>query len=240
MSSPDHAMKTYRELAEDYGRQGQAQMRDRFLVLAADAALAAGRENEAEGLRSRLLKHNPHHLLKPYASFAEAMRAADVQNYVGGLRRSHPQDKAEILLEGLRRDAKFGTGTRKQPSAAEEEVKVSRVNDRTERPKDPSPLANPPSPSNPPSAASPVLPEQPPPALTPVRVPATPETVPLRRELYPNLSELRRADPQTEERQLNAGAWVSTSLFFVLLVMGIALGVYTSLRPFLPQGWFRF
>ena len=65
MPSTEQTVRTYRELAEDYGRQGQAQMRDRFLVLAADAALAAGQTEEAEHLRGRLLQHNPHHLLKP-------------------------------------------------------------------------------------------------------------------------------------------------------------------------------
>jgi hypothetical protein len=229
-------MRTYRELAEDYGRQGQSQMRDRFLVLAADAALAAGQENEAELLRGRLLKHNPHHLLKPYRSFAEAMKAADVQNYVFGLRRSHPHDKAEILLDGLRRDAKFGPGTRKQPPAADEEVKVLRVNDRTEKPKDPAALANPSSLSNSPSVARPVRPAE----LKPVRQPTSPETVPLQREPYPDLRELRRANPPTEDHRPIAGAWVATGLFLLLLIMGIVLAVYTALRPFLPQEWFRF
>src|SRR5207244_3539469 len=65
--------------------------------------LAAGQTDEAERLRGRLLHHNPHHLLKPYSSFAEAMKTADVQNYVGALRRSHPYDKAETMLEELRR-----------------------------------------------------------------------------------------------------------------------------------------
>src|SRR5262245_63146051 len=103
MASAEQATQIYRELAEGYGRQGQAQMRDRFLVLAADAALAAGQKDEAERLRGRLLQHNPHHLLKPYSSFAEAMKSADVQNYVGALRRSHPYDKAETMLEELRK-----------------------------------------------------------------------------------------------------------------------------------------
>src|SRR5438132_3237860 len=108
MPPAEQATRIYRELAEDYGRQGQAQMRDRFLVLAADAALAAGQHAEAERLRGRLLQHNPHHLLKPYSSFAEAMKSADVQNYVGALRRSHPYEKAENLLEGLRQSGEPG------------------------------------------------------------------------------------------------------------------------------------
>jgi hypothetical protein len=228
-------MRTYRELAEDYERQGQAQMRDRFLVLAADAALAAGRDGEAELLRGRLLKHNPHHLLKPYRSFSEAMKVTDVQNYVFGLRRSHPHDKAEILLDGLRRDAKFGTITRNPLPAGPENDKVLRVSDGGEAPKGPAGPAKPPSPSKSPSPARSDLP----PALAPVRLAATPETVPLRREPFADLDELRKAQPQTADREPNAGAWVATGLFFLVLVMGIVLAVYTTLRPFLPQAWFR-
>jgi hypothetical protein len=102
MASTQQSVRVYRELAELYDRQGEQQMRDRFLVLAADAALAAGMKDEAERLRQRLLQHNPHHLLKPFASFADAMRSTDVQNYVTALRRSHPYEKAEHLLETMR------------------------------------------------------------------------------------------------------------------------------------------
>jgi hypothetical protein len=105
MPTADQSIRVYSELATLCDRQGQPQVRDRFLVLAADAALSAGRAEEAERLRQRLLQHNPHHLLKPYASFAEAMAAPDVQSYVSALRRSHPFDAAEQLLQTLRKDA---------------------------------------------------------------------------------------------------------------------------------------
>ena len=48
MPAADQMMQLYRELAEIYDRQGQAQMRDRFLVLAADTAFSAGKTAEAE------------------------------------------------------------------------------------------------------------------------------------------------------------------------------------------------
>src|SRR5688572_1432363 len=65
-------LSIYRELADHYDRLGQVSMRDRFLMLAADAALAAGQPDEAERLRQRLLATSRHHMLRPYASFAEA------------------------------------------------------------------------------------------------------------------------------------------------------------------------
>src|SRR5205085_12401189 len=102
MPSTDQTARVYRELADEYERRGDAPMRDRFLVLAADAALSAGRPQEAEELRGRLLRHNPHHLLNPYFSFAEAAESADVGNYLNALRRNHPADKAEQTLASFK------------------------------------------------------------------------------------------------------------------------------------------
>jgi hypothetical protein len=89
---------TYLKLSEWFNQKGQPQQRDRFLVLAADAAQAAGRQEDAEKLRMRLLKHNPHHLLRPYSSFAQALSSADVQSYVNDLRNSYPPKKAAEML----------------------------------------------------------------------------------------------------------------------------------------------
>jgi hypothetical protein len=254
MPSTEQTVRTYRELAEDYGRQGQAQMRDRFLVLAADAALAAGQADEAERLRGRLLQHNPHHLLKPYSSFAEAMKSTDVQNYIGALRRNHPQEKAESLLEGLRkigpRSPGGGEGTAKgstpprptsspeNASAASKEVPQPREDIKVLRLMDEGgPGAQPSSPGTPPAGPRPVratpssqAPQAPRPAIVP-------DVFPLRREPYPvNMS--RTASPDPEGRDPSPGAWVSTALFVLVLVIGIALGAYTLYRPFLPQAWF--
>ena len=67
MPSPDALVTIYKELADRHERQGQSQMRDRFLVLAADAALRAGRDEEAERLRRQLLQRIPHHMLRQLA-----------------------------------------------------------------------------------------------------------------------------------------------------------------------------
>jgi hypothetical protein len=102
MAARDEAGRVYAAIAEAYDRRGEAGMRDRFLVLAADAALAAGQPAEAERLRRRLLEYNPHHLLKPYASFAQAATAPDPAAYIKDLRQSYPPDAAASLLESLR------------------------------------------------------------------------------------------------------------------------------------------
>jgi len=90
--------RVYEELADGYHRQGDARQRDVFLTLAADAALACGHVDEADRLRLRLLQFSPHNLLKPYGSFAEALRSRDIQDYLADLRRQYPPEKAVALL----------------------------------------------------------------------------------------------------------------------------------------------
>jgi hypothetical protein len=91
--------RIYEELAEKYQSSGEARQRDVFLFLAADAAHSAGQAGEAERLRGRLLALSPHHLLRPYASFAEALRSNDIKEYLGDLRRQYPADHAQQLLK---------------------------------------------------------------------------------------------------------------------------------------------
>jgi hypothetical protein len=91
----------YRELADGYAERGQPQFRDRFLVLAAAAALAEGDSDAAERYRQRLLNVNPHHLLKPYSSFAQAMQMDDVQIYVRDLQQNYPPEISDGLLRSM-------------------------------------------------------------------------------------------------------------------------------------------
>ena len=95
------SLSVYRELADCYDRLGQASMRDRFLILAADSALEAGQPSEAERFRQRLLQGSRHHMLRPYASFAEAALAPDVQTYLRDLRLNYPLEVARQLLDSL-------------------------------------------------------------------------------------------------------------------------------------------
>ncbi len=80
----------YEAQADMHERQNNAGRRDVYLVLAADAAWSLGQPEQAERLRRRLLRANPHHLLRPYTSFAEALEAPDVQMFLDDLRRQHP------------------------------------------------------------------------------------------------------------------------------------------------------
>jgi hypothetical protein len=101
MINRETSLQIYRELADRYDQARDAGKRDLFLVLAAEAALALGQNDQAERLLQRLLALNPHSLLKPYSSLAEALRSPDVQFYVEDLKRQFPPEKAERLLHEL-------------------------------------------------------------------------------------------------------------------------------------------
>ena len=101
MDSASERLGVYRELADTYDRLGQVSMRDRFTILAADAALEAGQQAEAERLRQRLLQASRYHMLRPYNSFAEAIQSPDVQTYLHDLRANYPLDVARQLLATL-------------------------------------------------------------------------------------------------------------------------------------------
>jgi hypothetical protein len=101
MSGSSQLLGVYLELAELYDQQGQSAMRDRFLLLAADAALAEGQPDEADRLRDRFLQNNPHHLIKPYSSFAHALTAPEVSSYLNSLKKNYPPEVAHDLLQTL-------------------------------------------------------------------------------------------------------------------------------------------
>jgi hypothetical protein len=90
--------RLYEDLANHFAHQGESRQRDQCLVLAADAALSAGQPAEAERLRKRLLLTNPHHLLRPYASMAEALETPDVREFVIDLRKQWPPETVAKLL----------------------------------------------------------------------------------------------------------------------------------------------
>src|SRR5438132_14107957 len=101
MHSYDKILQVYIDLAEMYHQQRDAGMREVFLMLAADAALRAGRPGQAEQLRQELLKQNPYHALKPFPTFVEAAQHPDIENYLDDLRLKYPVEVAEDMLESV-------------------------------------------------------------------------------------------------------------------------------------------
>src|SRR5262249_34123940 len=107
MPTPDTLVVMYRELADWHEHQGQPQMRDRFLVLAADAALSSGRAAEADLLLGRPLLLPPAPVT-PYSTLprlppSRGRRAPpDTQPSVGELPRPSPPEQAEQMFDALR------------------------------------------------------------------------------------------------------------------------------------------
>jgi hypothetical protein len=253
MNALDDRLRVYKELADWYDRQRQPQMRDRFLLLAADVAHAAGRGQEAERLRQRLLQVNPHHLLKPYGSFGEATRAPDVAAYLKNLRSDYPLHVAEELLSMQKHGRQPGASPSpmlpptapvidfdEPPSAflrgaAEDSGEIYRVG-ATEQPNldataAPGPRGAPvgswrrldPSPAARPPASAPGPPAAPPRAFQPRRASAAP---------------FAAEEPVVPEGS-TAGGWLGSFLCVVISLAGAAWFAFTFLRPYLPANWLR-
>jgi hypothetical protein len=246
------SLLVYKELADCYDQKGEASMRDRFLVLAADAALAAGMPDEAERLRQRLLQVNPHHLLRPYANFAQALQAPDVQTYVRDLRLNYPLDTAESLLRAVRDEATV-------PAAAEEDAPPAQVPSatkpifqvreeprlaprpptvaRTIAPRKAIPLPAPSAPAAaPPTRASkPALASVP--LAKPVAKPAPPTRQPAAAPPFKAPAAPRPSASRRPAEEPPPGGWFSSFLFGVFLLAAAAVAVFTLGRPFLPAGW---
>jgi hypothetical protein len=254
MDSRENLLRLYKELADWYERQRQPPMRDRFLVLAADAALLANRPDEAEQLRTRLLKVNPHHMLKPYASFAQALKAPDVLTYVKDLRVNYPANVAEDLLRRLQTEDKHspspiaapaplaGFAASSAPAAAGDLFLNSK-----EAQHDLAPTA-PPGAMGTPYDLAPLQPDSRPQTL-PLQgaVPTRPVShVPPRREPVRSRMPMPAplplaAEPSpartAAEPSAAGGSWLTVLLFLLLVASGAALAGFTFLRPYLPAQW---
>lgn len=99
MTDLDALRRMYETLADRYAERGESPLRDAFLVLAADIAVASDKGDEAERLRQRLLLQNPKHLVSRYPTFAAAAKAMDVRDYLADLRNQFPPERAEQLLQ---------------------------------------------------------------------------------------------------------------------------------------------
>jgi hypothetical protein len=236
MASTDPKTRIYEELAEQEHLRGGTQARDRFWILAADAALAAGHNDEAERFRARLLEYNPHHLLKPYPSLADALKSSEVYGYVTDLRSSYPPEEAERLLASLRPG----------DEAARSEAAEPPVFDAA--PAAPATLPDPPplqtfrfaaQPETPPSAAAPGTPAETGSPFGALReAPSVPAPAPsARRPLpgHPEPAPVGEEEPHEdgEERAGGVGPWLSDTLFVLVLLVGLAWAGYTLARPFL-------
>jgi hypothetical protein len=102
MSLPETIQHIYEDLSRRYEKRNDFPLRDAFLMLAADVAFASGRAVDAERLRAHLLRANPDSLLRPFPTFADAVKSLDIQHYLADLRKQFPPEEAERLLARIR------------------------------------------------------------------------------------------------------------------------------------------
>jgi hypothetical protein len=238
MTALESALRTYQELADRYDRQLEPKQRDLFLVLAADAALAVGKGDEAERLRGRLLQGSPHNLLKPFDSFVEALQSPDIQLYIADLKRQFPPDLAGRLLEAQREkdrgpDLLFGD----LPSnTMEPDLKLYRMLEQQEKPApSPPPVVRPAAASKsttPLPAAARSNPSPPPAPRTPERskpIPLAPVKASTRSPYEP-----LPAPPKPEataEDDASGDSWIALLLFVLSLAAVLGLAGYTLIKP---------
>lgn len=231
---PPPGTQLYRGLAEAYERLGQPTMRDRFLMLAADAALQAGDANEAERLRQRLLTGSRHHMLRPYASFAEAAATPDVQTYLRDLRLNYPQDVAEQMLASLSGNPPTPARRPEPTPAAMPPSRTNTGSHRSENVPTTAPLID---------TSAPVVPHAQPVASLPAAYPLAETLPPLRRDpptsntassrpTAPTRSVNIPRSPTTKRTPRNEAPWLNILLAFVVLIIGIGVAAVTLGRPF--------
>jgi hypothetical protein len=219
MRNPDTMLRVYEELADRFIAQNEPRFRDHCLVLAADAALAADRADEAERVRQRLLQENPHHLLRPFASMSEAVQAPDVQEYVADLRRQWPPEFVQKLYIGGRdmpMPAEPVAADRATPLRTERGTKDATVTPVPAPPVQAKPVDTPaprPLPRRP-VVAAPI--PAPPPRNGPV------ESAPLPAPVAP-------AAPPVNA----AGVWMATMLLLLGIAAGVGLFFVTFVWPLL-------
>jgi hypothetical protein len=224
MGTADQTIAVYQELADWHDRRKQTQLRDRFLVLAADAAQSAGNSRQAEQLRQALLQLNPAHMLKLHKSFAEALGSADVQTLLADLRQSYPPSAAGDLLKSLQAEqggdrveppvaTLASTPVAKQAAAQPVYQLKDDLSAATRRIAGAVPLAMP-------AAHRPAAP-----VLTPSIYRPEPEP-PLRAG-----AKAERAGERNRDRL--AANWLASALFVLILVSGLALAFYTLVWPLL-------
>lgn len=254
-----NTIELYQQVAEAYHTQNKFQERDRFLVLALDAAQTAGQNGLAEQIRSKLLELNPNHLIKPYSSSEAALQAPNFVTYLSQLRKNFPPAKAKALLQEMPEgivarpkrtmlaDASFpvadpvedaSTPTWSQVSIpSKQKAAVSTTFPAPRLPEPPVPIQKTPAPMqtlpmktpNDPLANVPMTSATPPPFQ--FEQPARPKTAPARQPVI--VPAPKRQAPGKLESPTSI--WMGNMLFVVLFLTSIALLAYVFVLPFYPE-----
>jgi hypothetical protein len=251
----------YLQLAEHYEDRSEPKMRDRFLILAADAATTAGQDAEAERLLQRLLRSSPHHMLKAFGTFAEAIQAEPIRMYIDDLRKNYPAEIAENLLTSLRQgdEPPPPAETWATPLPVAPERPGDDEDDQTIPgllPADPDafnlvpeeaddttqlisqkPVAQP----RPAARPEPTPTHTPRPTIKPLPLAPTDPVPPRPRQTTSQQSGRPQPGARTarkrKPREDPGGGWLSLMLFGVVLMLGLVLVYYAFLRTFFHVSW---
>jgi hypothetical protein len=189
-------------------------------------------------------------MLKPYPSLSEALKVPDVQDYIAKLRTSYSPDTAEQQLQTLRASGDLPARQEAAPRTAPPKPRSQEPPPKAgpdfqvfypvaEEPEDipmtmpprKKPVETGPKPTMPPPARSSAGETAPRPTAKPPRPPAV---SPYAMEpVFPG--DKPSAASEKEEHELATGYWVSTGLFVILLLAGLALAGYTLAQPFVQD-----
>ncbi len=227
MEPQPELLPLYLELIEVYGRQGERVQRDAFVLLAAEAYLASGQEDEAEYLFADFSGRNPGHVLVLAGSLTAAMHDPQASNFLNHLRKNYPEDVVRDLVKEARVRRGPFLPVPRSPEAANHSFPVTQPV-TVLRQTDPPPGRGPGNPV-PAPRPQPTLP----PRRDPTPAPVRPQPVPARpAPTTPGgPGPQRRHDDESE----SAGVPVINFLLFLLLIAAsVFLAAWTLLRPFLP------
>lgn len=101
MTQPAQILGTYLHLARANELRRQPFDRDRLLVLAGVIAARMELQTVAACCRSRVLAHNPGHLVRRWPTLQQALADGDFLHFLKQLQRRYPQEKAERMLATL-------------------------------------------------------------------------------------------------------------------------------------------
>ncbi len=102
MRDYEREMTSFLQLAWISQQKQQMPPRDKFLILAGEAACNAGWPQVAHECRELVLKHNPAHLIGNHESFVEAMKSDNFATFLKPLHRFCSYEQAEHLLTELK------------------------------------------------------------------------------------------------------------------------------------------
>ena len=114
----DRRLLVFAESAAAAVTRGQTPAAVRLLAIAMAEATEAGCPAAAEAARAKLLAVSPRHLVGRAASAAEAMRDAEISEFLSSVRRQLPFEEAELWADSRPADDRPDVGGRTACKAA--------------------------------------------------------------------------------------------------------------------------